>query len=94
MAIQEIIADDFVITKSNKQQVPATKTTMDDLELFMNLIVDPETGRVLEYIHLISDKLTCKTWEQKEKNEFGRLMKGLPKRGNFWIINNRNNICP
>ena len=44
MSIQEIILDELVKIKSSEQQVPAPKITMEDLNFFMNAIVDPKTS--------------------------------------------------
>ena len=83
MAIQEIISEKLVKIKSSEKQVPTPKITMEDLELFINAIIDPETGKILDYTHLISGERTCKTWEREAAKKFGRLMKGLPKMGIF-----------
>ena len=53
---------------------------MEDLEFFMNAVVDPKIGKNMEYRNIIFNKLTCGTWERGATKEFGRLIKGLPKR--------------
>jgi hypothetical protein len=45
----------------------------------LNAIVDPTTGQLMEYRHLIADPNTRTTWMTAAANEFGRLMAGIPR---------------
>ena len=47
---------------------------------YINSILNPVTGNMMEYRHLISDPATIEVWDKSSSNAFGRLMKGL-KRG-------------
>ena len=44
---------------------------------YINAILNPVTGNMMEYRHLIADPATREVWEKLSANEFGRLMKGL-----------------
>jgi hypothetical protein len=47
---------------------------------FANTVIDPTTGRSMEYRELITDPSTKALWQRSSANEFGRLAQGL-KRG-------------
>ena len=44
---------------------------------YINAILNPITGNMLGYRHLIAYPSTREVWENSAANEFGRLMKGL-----------------
>ena len=44
---------------------------------YINAILNPFTGNMMEYRHLISDPETREVWEKSSANEFGRPMKVL-----------------
>ena len=46
----------------------------------INAIVDPETGKQLEYRHLIKDPASKEVWSNSYGNEIGRLFQGMPGR--------------
>jgi len=46
----------------------------------INAIIDPSTGKSLEYRHLIANPSTAKTWDHSCANEFGRLCQGVGNR--------------
>ena len=47
--------------------------------LVINSIVEPDTGKSLEYRHLINHKQQdiCDTWNKSGANKFGRLAQGV-----------------
>jgi hypothetical protein len=47
---------------------------------FGNAVIDPNTGKSMEYRALISTATTAEAWQHFATNEFGRLAQGL-KRG-------------
>eukprot|EP00957_Ditylum_brightwellii_P009149 692015-Ditylum_brightwellii.AAC.1 len=49
-------------------------------QLLANAVIDEETGRSLEYRHLIKDSKYQKVWVTLCANEFGRLAQGVGKR--------------
>ena len=48
-----------------------------DTQQYINAILNPVTGNMMEYRHLIADPATREVWEKSSANKFGRLMKGL-----------------
>jgi len=46
----------------------------------VNAIIDPDTGKSLEYRHLMANPKTRKIWERSCSNEFGRLCQGVADR--------------
>jgi hypothetical protein len=47
---------------------------------FANAIMDPRTGKSLEYCHLIQDEYTKKKWTHAFANELGRFAQGVADR--------------
>ena len=43
----------------------------------VNAITDPDTGKSLEYRHLIKNKATQQIWNKSYANELGRLANGV-----------------
>ena len=46
-------------------------------EFLTNSVIDPSTGRSMEYRELISNPSTKKAWQHSSANEFGRLFQGV-----------------
>ena len=44
---------------------------------YINAILNPVIGNMVEYRHLIADPSTREVWEKSPANEFGRIMKGF-----------------
>ena len=51
-----------------------------DTQQYINAILNPVNGNIMEYRHIIADPETREAWEKSSDNEFGILMKVL-KRG-------------
>ena len=71
-AVQALSANKMIHTsiEDNKLKVDVIPETciLDN----MNAIVDPTTGALMEYHHLIMNDHTTATWETACSNEFGR----------------------
>jgi hypothetical protein len=61
---------------TTSQPPPVDPTTYAAM---LNAIMDPTTGQLMEFRHLIADPKTIPTWMTAAANEFGRLMAGLPR---------------
>jgi hypothetical protein len=48
---------------------------------FASTIMDPDTGKSMEYQQLITNEKTKTVRQQSAANKFGRLVQGLPKQG-------------
>ena len=60
-------------------KINSVQTVLEpDLER-INAVLDPKTGKMLEYRQLIKYPLTKKEWSILAANEFGRLMKVLKR---------------
>ena len=43
----------------------------------MNAIIDPTTGKMMEYCQLIANEQTKETWQKSAANELGNLPNGI-----------------
>ena len=60
---------------------------------YANSVIDEETGRALEYRHLIQDPKYKKVWNEAGCKEFGRLFQGYGKNANGTKIAEGTNTC-
>jgi hypothetical protein len=74
-----MVLNDCVRFSAARQGVTAPPVDQATYAAMLNAIVDPTTGELLEYRHLIADPKTRTTWMTAAANEFGRLMVGLPR---------------
>ena len=57
-----------------------TKRRENAVPHFIHSIIDPDSGKTLEYRHLIQNPKTQKNWTTSCANEFGRLAQGVSNR--------------
>jgi hypothetical protein len=79
-AVQALAANEMLRTSIDDNKIKIDEVPETCILDLMNAIVDPTTGALMEYRHLIANERTKATWETACSNEFGRLMSGL-KRG-------------
>jgi hypothetical protein len=56
------------------------ESTSDSFNLFANSVIDPDTGKSMEYRELITNPKTKLKWTHSSANEFGRLAQGVDGR--------------
>jgi hypothetical protein len=74
-----MITNDCVRFSAARQGIAAPAVDQETYAALLNAIVDPTTGQLMEFRHLIADPTTRPTWMNAAANEFGRLMAGLPR---------------
>jgi hypothetical protein len=79
LAVQAMILNDCVRFSAASQGVTAPPIDSTTYAAMINAIVDPTTGQLLEFRHLIEDPKTRPTWMTAAANKFGILMTGLPR---------------
>ena len=80
LEIQDIIISELTKTIEKPNHVKVYNLSDRATKQYTNAILNPFTGNMMEYRHLIADPATREVWEKSSANEFGRLTKGL-KRG-------------
>lgn len=60
---------------------------------YANPVIDKETGRALEYRHLIQDPKYKDVWSEADCKEFGRLFQGYGKKPDGTKIAKGTNMC-
>ena len=77
LAIQAIIMSELTKTIEKPNHGKVYNLSDRATQQYINTILNPVTGNMMEYRHLISDPATREVWEKSSANKFGRLMKGL-----------------
>jgi hypothetical protein len=79
LAVQSIIINECIRFRAAAQGIAPPPVDPTTHAAMINAIVDPTTGQLLEFRHLIADPKTRPTWMTAAANEFGRLMYGLAR---------------
>ena len=69
------------LTKTIEKQNHGRVYNLSDraTQQYINAILNPVTGNMMEYKHLIADSGTREVWVKLSANEFRRLMKSLER---------------